>query len=307
MHQLLADYWAIANSPFSDLLEEADRNAQNRLTDVIRGHDFDLGNYVPEGRKTLKMALSGLSRIATGLRRARRGDFEGAVRAAAGGDPRGRTGLRATDISSAHLGMMYGVLPLMGDIYASTEAWQAHKVRKRTYRASATAKRTLTLGNYPDNDHLVTTTVAVRVGYDVLLSEEISAATSLGLTDPLGMVWEGIPFSFVIDWFLPIGDYLDRLSILPRLNYSRIGKTVKVYQHSSSVPGSQRGLTACDQWSGGFVLPPDYTNEAKYVRFTRTNGGLNASSIVRPKLVGLDGLRGWRIANAVALAHQLLS
>lgn len=305
-HQLLADYWDIPNSPFSDLLEEATRKAQNRLTDVIRDHGFDLGNYAAEGKETIGMVLSGLSRIRQGLKRARRGDFEGAVRAAAGGDPRGNRGIKATDMSSAHLGMVYGVLPLMGDIYESTEAWRALNARKRTYRASATAQRTLTLDNYPDKDCRVTTTVKVRVGYDVVLAEDISAALSLGLTDPAGIVWEGIPFSFVIDWFLPIGDYLDRLSILPRLSYTRIGKTVKVFQHSSVVPGSQQGPTACTLYNGGFKLPPDYTNEAKYVRFTRSTGGLTASDIIRPKFIGMDGLRGMRIANAVALAHQIL-
>lgn len=306
-HQLLADYWAIANSPFSDLLEEAERRAQNRLTDVIRNHGFDLGNYAAEGKKTLGMALNGLSRLRQGLKRARRGDFEGAVRAAVGGDPRGNRGIKATDMSSAHLGMVYGVLPLMGDIYESTKAWRALRARKRTYRASATASRTLTLDNYPDKDCRVTTTVQVRVGYDVVLKEDISTALSLGLLDPAGIVWEGIPFSFVIDWFLPIGDYLDRLSILPRLNYERVGKTVKVYQHSAVVQGSQQGPTACSQYKGGFKIPPGYTNEVTYNRFTRSTGGLDTASIVRPKFVGMNGLRGVRIANAAALAHQLLS
>lgn len=302
---MLADYWNVPNSPFTALVQEAERKAQNRLTDAIRGHGFDLGNYAAEGKETLGMALNGLARIRAGLKKVRKGDFAGAVRAAAGGDPRGRSKIRATDASSAHLGMVYGVLPLMGDIYASTEAWRALQARKRKYRASGTARSELTTGNYPGNDFDVNNEFEVRVGYDVILSEDISATLSLGLQDPAGIVWEGIPFSFVIDWFLPIGDYLDRLSILPRLSYTRVGKTTKITQHSRQVVGSQKGWSACSQWNGGFKVVD--TNEVTYVRFSRTTGGLAAADIVRPEFVGMGGLRGMRIANAVALAHQLLA
>lgn len=35
----------------------------------------------------------------------------------------------------------------------------------------------------------------------------------VGLTNPLSVAWELIPFSFVADWFLPIGKYLDSLDV----------------------------------------------------------------------------------------------
>lgn len=39
----------------------------------------------------------------------------------------------------------------------------------------------------------------------------LAAAASLGLTNPAQVAWELVPFSFVIDWFLPIGDYFSTL------------------------------------------------------------------------------------------------
>lgn len=33
----------------------------------------------------------------------------------------------------------------------------------------------------------------------------------LGFTNPAAVLWEATPFSFVVDWFLPIGDYLKTL------------------------------------------------------------------------------------------------
>jgi hypothetical protein len=32
-----------------------------------------------------------------------------------------------------------------------------------------------------------------------------------GFTNPINLLWELIPFSFVADWFLPIGSYLEAL------------------------------------------------------------------------------------------------
>lgn len=37
--------------------------------------------------------------------------------------------------------------------------------------------------------------------------------TRLGLTNPAEVVWELVPYSFVADWFLPIGDYLSQFDI----------------------------------------------------------------------------------------------
>lgn len=40
-------------------------------------------------------------------------------------------------------------------------------------------------------------------------------AAALGLNNPIAIVWEAIPYSFVIDWFFKVGKLLDTLSIQP--------------------------------------------------------------------------------------------
>lgn len=40
---------------------------------------------------------------------------------------------------------------------------------------------------------------------------ELAALSSLGLTNPLALAWELVPYSFVLDWFLPVGDWLSVL------------------------------------------------------------------------------------------------
>lgn len=42
----------------------------------------------------------------------------------------------------------------------------------------------------------------------------LSALGSLGLTNPLDVAWEVLPFSFVVDWFIPIGNWLNVLDAM---------------------------------------------------------------------------------------------
>lgn len=39
----------------------------------------------------------------------------------------------------------------------------------------------------------------------------LASLSKLGLANPAEVVWELVPFSFVLDWFLPVGDWLSTL------------------------------------------------------------------------------------------------
>jgi len=40
-----------------------------------------------------------------------------------------------------------------------------------------------------------------------------------GFLNPINLVWEILPFSFVVDWFLPIGPYLEAASAFNGLEF----------------------------------------------------------------------------------------
>jgi hypothetical protein len=48
----------------------------------------------------------------------------------------------------------------------------------------------------------------VRVRPDMRFAEP----AALGFTNPLVVAWEVVPWSFVVDWFIPVGRYLEQLS-----------------------------------------------------------------------------------------------
>lgn len=54
--------------------------------------------------------------------------------------------------------------------------------------------------------------VRANITARVLDSGLIRAATQAGLTNPAALIWELIPFSFVVDWFVPVGGLLNALA-----------------------------------------------------------------------------------------------
>ena len=55
--------------------------------------------------------------------------------------------------------------------------------------------------------------------YAQVRSSELRSLTQIGLTDPLQVAWALVPFSFVIDWFLPIGSMLEGLGATKGLDF----------------------------------------------------------------------------------------
>lgn len=55
--------------------------------------------------------------------------------------------------------------------------------------------------------------------YARVRDEDIARLTSLGLSDPLQVAWALVPFSFVVDWILPVGSYLEALGATKGLTF----------------------------------------------------------------------------------------
>jgi len=87
---------------------------------------------------------------------------------------------------------------------------------------------------------------------------------SLGITNPLNLAWELIPYSFVVDWFLPVGDYLTGLDTF-------IGKTFKAgcisYITNIKTTVTPCGFVGTNGYSvSSAVMPQAYAEERYYKR-----------------------------------------
>jgi len=55
----------------------------------------------------------------------------------------------------------------------------------------------------------------------------------LHLNDPLSVAWEVMPWSFVADWFLPIGDYLGAVDFYRSFDINYIVRSEKVVRQGT--------------------------------------------------------------------------
>ena len=152
---------------------------------------------------------------------------------------RGSVLRRLKDGSNALLAQQFGLLPLVGDLTAllslskkvhsevkriTTLPAKWEKSTKKCSSSSASWSRTLSggsFGSYGFVSDSETRDVQIVVHYRHKKAREISVGPELyqglvnqltGMNDPLSVLWEATPFSFVADWFYPIGDRLKQLS-----------------------------------------------------------------------------------------------
>jgi hypothetical protein len=194
-----------------------------KLREKISGSDFNMSVMLGEGHQTVRMIGDTAIRIAKSLRHLRKGDLAGTARSLLEGTSRAplkpykqmRPFKPTVDRMSSHwLELQYGWKPLIKDVQAGAE-FLAHKLSvpmQQTYRMSRkkemkVTKPGLDLDIFPGvqcwSHREIRRSLIVRV------TEPPSMMAQLGLLDPEIVAWELLPFSFVADWFLPIGSWLE--------------------------------------------------------------------------------------------------
>jgi len=124
------------------------------------------------------------------------------------------------------LELQYGWKPLLSDIKGSAEALVDADMKDTARYGASVHGRASDVTNYIDDRdgffiyggcpcHMyvnVNTRYSAKVNLNFLMdSAPLVQAAALGLTNPAELIWEEIPYSFVADWFFPIGNYLSAL------------------------------------------------------------------------------------------------
>lgn len=127
-------------------------------------------------------------------------------------------------IAQRYLEYVYGVKPLLQDIYGCMELAREYGNKPLLLRGRATARRQLSIPEYgryyasyntygrvgPSSVQSKTTCVIWgRVDPDY---QGLRTLNQVGLLNPAGLAWDLVPLSFVVDWILPIGPVLHALS-----------------------------------------------------------------------------------------------
>lgn len=310
----MQDYSAVPSQEWIDLYQRARFKALMKLVEAIRGHDLDLGNALGEAGQTLGMAANAVRRISSAARALKRADADGVLRALGGGHVGAKsrvenlTGKRAKaltqgDISDAHLAMTYGVVPLLSDVFESATAMAVlnDKAREFDYRAHGVERAEIANAAESPSYYIYPAKLKVSVEIRLTLREHLSASRSLGLLDPVGVAWELVPYSFIADWFIPIGSYLDALSILPHLNIERAWQSTLTKQVGS--PTTTIYPYGCE-WKKGYSFAQLEQTET-FVRMARE--ATSVGDIPFPRFKPLSkALSPAHLKNGVALLHKAL-
>jgi hypothetical protein len=211
------------NSEIPGILSEAGYAAKVKLFSELKGEGTNLANMLGERRQIANSVANAVNTLVYTVRDLRRGNISSAIRRM-GGDPLTARKLRGKDISNQLLSLRYGWLPLMDDVYGlvnglhKRETLQPKVFRCSSKRAavkpsdSSWAYMTPMKGGPTRNMGIRSTTAIqkymLRVWPDAVLAEP----AALGLTNPLVVAWEVTPWSFVADWFIPVGRYLEQLT-----------------------------------------------------------------------------------------------
>jgi hypothetical protein len=268
--------------------------ALNKLAERIKGHSFDLAINMAEAGKTYGTVLRNLRSIGSGLVALKRGRPADAFRAL-GVSRNNRRPLRASDISGRWLEMQYGWRPLVDQAYEAGKALEA-QTGPRVYRFRASQKKTklVDLSSSPGFYELWSN-ASVSIKFLAELYEDVPLARALGLTNPAAVAWEVVPYSFVVDWFLPVGSYLSAWGIIPSLK-GRFLTTTR---------GSWVGCRFV-KTSPFPVGRKDSGLRHKHFAMSRSPSG--SLSVPRPAFNELPrALSPAHLYNAVALVHQSLS
>lgn len=131
----------------------------------------------------------------------------------------------------------YGVRPLLADVDNQMQNLAEYMVDQglgqRIGKGSARVKLSKTTIDYPDSGALVRKLVVdqeLRVKYQVVykLDGDPTFMTKFGMKNLALVAWELVPFSFVADWGLPIGAWLESLLATDGLIFIKGSRTASL-------------------------------------------------------------------------------
>lgn len=224
-------------------------NLENRCVteclDKARNQKLDLSESLVDIDRSVLMVAKKVTQLVKAWEAARRRDWWGALKELVG-PLRWKKSLWQRlkhwpgTVSAAWLEMYYGWLPLLNDIFAVAEVVKKG-INLPNGIASAQRRGSQPLSfvewagdNAPEGWAEKSINASAQCDVKVKLRFRISNPTAaylsaIGLDNPAYIVWVGTPFTFVIDWLLPIGTWLRALTAPMGLTFVDGYKSTRTY------------------------------------------------------------------------------
>lgn len=184
----------------------------NGLLSKVRNREIDLGVSLGEYRETASFVAGAMVKTAKSYKQLKRGDVSGALQTLTG-----KRNNRWADIpgaaSNTWLAYSYGLKPLVNDVSSAIKVLEKGLrdpsrpvvVRKSSTKSVHGSAEELS-GYYHDS---ISGSVRVSGKVEFWIENPVFyTLEQVGFVNPLSVAWELVPFSFVVDWFVPVGDFL---------------------------------------------------------------------------------------------------
>lgn len=214
-YQWSYDIWEPEGSSISQV-KQARATAINKAYSKFRESIYDrveLGLNIAERRQTINMMASRantLRRAYEALKRGNVGAMKDALGITTGG---GGRWARPDQASRLWLEYHFGWEQLLKDIHDAAVYLDAPWPKNLKASGKGTGSTSVNIDTTQPWGygwkHTYNLRWHVAMGATVSVTNpSLYTLTTLGLINPASIAWEVVPFSFVVDWFLPIGNYL---------------------------------------------------------------------------------------------------
>lgn len=231
----------------------------DKAMDRVLDRKVNIAQFIAERKQVVNTIDDVVKRLTKAIHAVRRRDYKGAASALGlKKHPKNLSG----NIAKDWLAFQYGWKPLLADVKGAAELLAEQelnrdvriKIRAKTKRPLdpfVAISGTLGVPNCVTYRWLKGHTDATTILEFLLTNDFKRLGGQIGITDPLTLAWELIPYSFVVDWFLPVGNFLQRL------NYD----SGLIYQGGSTTLFSLREFSADVEFGASFKRPDNFTTK----------------------------------------------
>lgn len=194
-----------------------------------------------------------------------------------------RRKIRPCDIPASYLATTYGLEPLINDVYDSVVALNNEWFKPKYQRYKSKAERT-SKGSWGSSSTKGGSTLQKVSQRSVIYLEHLPNASQFTAGNVAEVAWEVVPFSFVVDWGIGVGDWLSSLDALT--GYNIVAGTLTTKKETSNT---------LDHWYGQSLVDPGI-----YQKTTHERTVISSVPIPPRPRIGF-GPSYRRLTNAVAL------
>ncbi len=202
---------------------------------AMKEQSVNLPLVAAESGKTARLLGDTAIKLAKAGRALIHKDIPGCARALGVGTPPRMP--RGASIPEQWLEFQYGWKPLLQDVYGSAEAlakrdrsdWIITGKGSVKEKINVVNKITGAEGTYAYGVGTATGTKGIFIRIDAIpQNNPLHTMASLGVTNPGSIAWELVPFSFVVDWALPVGDFINSFDAM--LGYDLAGCSASTFE-----------------------------------------------------------------------------